>query len=335
MNILVTGGAGYVGSAVVERLDSDARVSAVLVVDNLSGSRTQFLFGGGRSGNGSASSSRLTKTRVREANILDAHERASLLKGMDVVAHAAGVTRHTQFYYEDVVYEQVNRWGTASLCNLLRGPGSTVRRVVYLSTTSVYGKDAVVEEGADSGSESSVAAPSDPYAISKFEGERYVAALGGARGAAAGEPGAVEPGAVEPVILRLGQVFGYNACVRTDTVVNSLIVSALQSGQVHIYGQGGQRKLFVALPFVVERIVEAALGAGDVPAAPLNLFQYELSVREVVDVVERALGRPLDRIHVSRDLNYGSLVSNLAGGPDKAEADLVAAVRGFQDAYRL
>ncbi len=312
MNILVTGGAGYIGSAVVERLDADARVSSVVVVDNLAGSRTQFLFGAGR----------LTKTRFREANILDAHEMASLLRGIDVVVHAAGVTRHTQFYYEDVVYEQVNRWGTASLCNLLRTPDATVRRVVYLSTTSVYGKDAVIEEG-------SVPAPSDPYAISKFEGERYVAALGGSQGAAS------EPGAVEPVILRLGQVFGYNACVRTDTVVNSLIVSALQSGQVHIYGQGGQRKLFVALPFVVERIVEAALRPLDVSAAPLNLFQHELSVREVVDVVEQALGRPLDRIHVSRDLNYGSLVSNLAGGPDQAEADLVAAVRGFQDAYRL
>ena len=321
MNILVTGGAGYIGSAVVERLDRDHRVGSVLVADSLSGSRTAFLFGGPR----------LAKTRFRETNILDTHEMASLLRGVDVVVHAAAVTRHTQFYFEDVVYEQVNRWGTAALCNLLREKESTVRRLIYLSTTSVYGKDAEV---------GSTPSPTDPYAISKFEGERYVESLAG--GAGAGGSGVGGSGAVEPVILRLAQVFGYNPCVRTDTVVNSLILGALQSGQVHIYGQGGQRKVFAELAHVADRVVDAALGewpsgrpVGLSAASGADILQYELSVRDVADLVERALGRTLDRIHVSRDINYGSLVSNQAAGPDEAAPAIAAAVAGFQEAFRL
>src|SRR3954470_17662630 len=127
MRVLVTGGAGYIGTELAAQLVAKPEVEKVIIYDNLSRLNYNLFLG----------------LRLRQHNklsfvkgeLLDSRALRKVLKDVDVVYHlAAKVT--TPFANVDAhVYEQVNHWGTAELVYAIEE--SNVKRVIYASSTGV------------------------------------------------------------------------------------------------------------------------------------------------------------------------------------------------------
>lgn len=236
MRILVTGGAGYLGAALVGRLARRDDVDEVIVYDNLSrGEQALFLFG---------TPGRTRPVRLVRADLLDTRRLSKALDGVDVVYHlAARVT--TPFAHGDIHgYDQVNRWGTAELGHLLEGAGGSVRRLVNVSSAAVYG-DTTAPAGLDT-----PPAPVSAYGASKWEGERLLERLAGQ---------------LELCQVRCANVYGHGVAMRFDAVVNRLLFEAHFCGRMTLDASGEQRRSFVhvdAAAAVLEALGEGTLGSG-------------------------------------------------------------------------
>jgi len=160
MNILITGGAGYIGTELVYTLGEMNEVESITVYDNLSrGNYNLFI------GHKVAS----PKVKFVQGEILDSRKLRNVLKNIDIVFHlAAKVT--TPFANTDGhIYEQTNHWGTAELTYALEE--SNVKQLVFLSSTGIYGNTTTpVNEG-------SLPQPDSFYSISKLRAERHVTRL--------------------------------------------------------------------------------------------------------------------------------------------------------------
>ena len=137
MKVLVTGGAGYIGTELISALIAKPEVEQVIVYDNLSRPNYNMFLG--------LRLQKHAKITFVKGELLDTRALRKVLKGVDVVYHlAAKVT--TPFANADAhSIEQVNHWGTAELVYAVED--SNVKRFIYTSSTGVYGssKDAVDE----------------------------------------------------------------------------------------------------------------------------------------------------------------------------------------------
>ena len=133
MQVLVTGGAGYIGTELVSQLIANPSVDQVVVYDNLSRPNYNLFLG--------LRLQRHHKLRFVKGELLDSRALKKALKGIDVVYHlAAKVT--TPFANADSHgYEQVNHWGTAEMVYAVEE--SQVKRFIYTSSTGVYGSSMI------------------------------------------------------------------------------------------------------------------------------------------------------------------------------------------------
>ncbi len=152
MRILVLGGLGYVGNALVQQLHNQEEVTSIHIYDNLLRGKEVLL----------QQSVKSDKIRVTEADILDNYQLKKALKEADVVVHLATVAHPIDHHY----MEQINHWGTANICNLIEE--NPVKRFVFLSTSDVYGsveKEITAE---------AIENPQTPFAKSMLRAEKYV-----------------------------------------------------------------------------------------------------------------------------------------------------------------
>lgn len=328
MRVLLTGGAGYIGTELVHRLAWNPQVEQVVVYDNLA-RRNYNLFMEGRLPAG--------KVEFVEAELLDTRRLGMHLKGMDVVFHLAAVVS-TPFSNENPhLFEQVNHWGTAELGYLLEE--SEVRRVVYASSSSVYGlrdqeagrgganAGVVGNEGPGEGEkgvgheEPDVPRPTSHYGISKLAGERMLTRLADR---------------LEVVVLRCGNVFGYSRSMRFDSVINRFMFYAHHQGRIHIHGDGTQQRPFVSIGRVVEAM-ERAGGVGE-PIGPgiYDLVEWNLSVGEIASHV-RELYPDVETLHVSPEMRMGGLRirPDAVLGAATPERPLARVLQEFHDGFSL
>lgn len=250
MKVLITGGAGYVGTKLVKQLAEKKDVDEVIVYDNLSRGNYNLFLG--------APITFGHKIRFIQGDILDSRQLRRIMKGVDVVYHlAAKVT--TPFANTDPhYYEQTNHWGTAELVYAIEE--SDVKLLIYLSSTSVYGSsDVIVNE------ESSLH-PRTFYGVSKMRAEEHVMRL-------------VEQG--RAVIIRSGNVYGHSRSMRFDAVVNRFAFETNFYNKISIQGSGRQKRAFVHVNDLVKDL--AALRNGEVPTDIYNLFGKNLSVLDLVN----------------------------------------------------
>ena len=251
MNILVTGGAGYVGTKLVKQLIKLEEVDKVIVYDNLSRGNYN-LFIGESIVNGH-------KVQFIQGEILDSRLLRKVLVGIDIVYHlAAKVT--TPFANTDPhFYEQINHWGTAELVYAIEE--SDVKKLIHLSSTSVYGSsDGVVNEG-------SPLNPRTFYGTAKKRGEEHVQRL-------------VEQG--KAIIIRSGNVYGYSKSMRFDAVINRFAFETNFHNRITIQGSGSQHRSFIHVNDLVFDL--ALLIQKEVPSDVYNLISKNLSILEIVDV---------------------------------------------------
>jgi UDP-glucose 4-epimerase len=273
MKILVTGGAGYIGTELIELLTSDERIKEVVVYDNLS--RNNFNYFLGTKINGGK------KLKFLKAELLDTRSLKKSLDGVDVVYHlAAKVT--TPFANDDPhLYEQVNHWGTAELVYAIEN--ASVKKVIYLSSSGVYGSSS------DSVNELAVPNPKTFYAISKLRGEEHMQRLNKK---------------LQVYILRCGNVYGYNRSMRFDAVINKFVFEAHFNKRITIHGDGNQSRSFIHIALTAKALHH--LLYAEVDAGTYNLVERSIKVIDVVDEL-KALIPDLEFIFINQHLKLSEL----------------------------
>jgi len=266
MRIFVTGGAGYIGTSLVEKLNSLPQVEEIIVYDNMSHNNIRFFFG----------SLRLKKVKFVKGDILNHIELSRHLKNIDVVYHLAGVVKSPYSLEDSLKYEQINQWGTANLVQYLENM-TTIRKFVFLSSASVYGFTGVEIDLMEVN-------PMNAYGRSKREAEKFVELLA--------------PD-IDVEIIRAGNVFGYNRTVRLDSVINRFIFESLCFGRIQIFGNGQQVRPFVHINNLTEELVQTLEPNKRNTSMIRNVIQFHKSINDLRDILVGAIEN-LEYIYVNQ-----------------------------------
>ena len=293
MRVLVTGGAGFIGSHLVDALVE--RGDEVVVLDNLSTGRLENLS---------------AAAELIEGDIADETTVAKAVAGCEVVYHQAALGSVARSVERPLLSDDANVHGTLAVLQGAHLAG--VRRVVMASSSSVYGGASQVPTP-----ESAPLVPRSPYAVTKLTGEHYARVFHELHG-------------LETVCLRYFNVFGPRQ--RPDSqyaAVIPLFIDALLAGRApSVHGDGRQSRDFT---FVADA-VQANLRAGAAPAGQCAGRAYNIargapsSLLELLDVLAEQVGvsvtphhtdpRPGDVRHshadisaARRDLGYEPSVS--------------------------
>lgn len=256
MKILVIGGAGYIGTALVERLAALSTVSKVVVYDNLSRGNYNLFLG--------EKLSETSALSLVQGDILDTRSLKKAMKDIDIVYHLAARVTTPYANLDPHIYEQVNHWGTAEVVSAVEESG--VKQLVYLSSTSVYGASEL------KANELTVPNPKTFYGTSKLRAEQHVQRL-------------VDKG--RAVTIRAGNVYGFNQSMRFDAVINRFAFEANFSKQISIQGSGKQSRAFVHIDAI--SYVLAAIPFETLPSDTYNLAMSNYSVLDLVDVFKELI----------------------------------------------
>ena len=240
MRVLVTGGAGFIGSHIVERLLADGHT--VRVLDNFSTGRHENL----------AFAKRGAPLEVVEGDIRNAHDVARAVAGVDGVFHEAALVSVPRSVEEPELSCDINAHGTARVFDAARQAG--VRRVVFASSAAVYGDTADLPV-----SERAAVHPVSPYGLDKLYTEQLAALHHALFG-------------LEAVPLRYFNVFGprQDPSSAYSGVISIFVTRLLAGTPITIYGDGEQTRDFVYVADVVEANLRAMFGAYRGPS-PLNV----------------------------------------------------------------
>jgi UDP-glucose 4-epimerase len=265
---LVTGGAGFIGSHIAQRLVDDG--AAVRVVDNLVSGRLENL------------DEIRDRVDVIVGDLVDPAVAARAVEGVDVVFHLAALGSVPRSIEDAWRSHDANVNATVRLLEACRA--ARVRRVVYSSSSSVYGDTPVLPK-----EESVEPLPRSPYAASKLSGEQYVLAY--ARG-----------GLVEGVALRYFNVFGPRQSPEGPyaAVIPRLFAAAVDGTPMRVFGDGEQTRDFTYIDNVVRANLLAAAGPTErVNGQVANVGAgARTSLLDLVDAVRRVTGRPIHVEHL-------------------------------------
>ena len=258
MNFLITGGAGFLGSALANRLVHNGH--QVRVLDDLSTGDPQELS---------------PEVHFIRGDVNDRPKLWTLLQDVDCVYHLAARVSVPESILYPREYNTVNVGGTVTLMEAMRDVG--VRRVVLISSGAVYGDQTVQPLR-----ESSIPRPSSPYAVSKLASEYYVHTIGALW-------------KIETVSLRVFNTYGPGQRIPPShaPVIPNFLRQAHQNGTLVIFGDGNQTRDYVFIEDVVNGMVSAA-DAPDVDQTVINIGSgRETSIIDLAHkVIEITGGHP-------------------------------------------
>jgi UDP-glucose 4-epimerase len=262
MRVLITGGAGFLGSALANRLAGQGHT--VLVLDDLTAGDPRRL----------APDVLLTRGDVRDVPKL-----WTLLQGVDCVYHLAARVRVPESIHYPSDYNAVNVGGTVAVMEAVRDTG--VRRVVFASSGALYG-----EQQQQPISETQAAKPNSPYGVSKIAAEYYVSTLGRLYD-------------IETVALRIFNAYGPGQELPPSypPVIPQLLRQAESGGSIVIFGDGSQTRDFVFLDDVLDALVLAAT-KDDANRQTINIGSgREISINELAQCVAKVTGKRVNVLH--------------------------------------
>lgn len=256
--ILVTGGAGFIGSNLVDALV--ARGYVVRVLDNLStGKRSNLPNDAG--------------VELIVGDVADAQTMRDAVLGCRAVVHLAAVASVQASVDDPVGTHQSNLVGTLNLCEAMREAG--VRRVLFASSAAVYGNNG---EGEPIGEETPKA-PLTPYAADKLASEHYLDFYRRQHG-------------IEPAIFRFFNIYGPRQDPSSPySGVISIFTERAQKGlPIAVFGDGEQTRDFVYVGDLVELLVQA-LESSVVPEGAVNVgLNQATSLNQLLDAVGDVIG---------------------------------------------
>jgi UDP-glucose 4-epimerase len=273
MNVLVTGGAGYIGHELVRELLSNEQVSKIVIYDNLS-ARNYNLF--------LNHNFPQKKISFIKGELLDSRKLKKVITDIDVVYHLAAKVSNPQAATEAHAYEQSNNWGTAELVYAVEE--SNVSKFIYVSSTSVYGSTQQLVDA------DYFPNPISFYGSSKLRGEAHVKRLFNK---------------IQTYIIRSANVFGYSDGMRFDTVINRFMFDANFNGRIQIQGNGDQVRSFVHIEKITN-VLHNLLKISDFPSGIYNLIGVNLTVNQVAEVVH-SLYPKMEMIYLNQHIKMPSL----------------------------
>jgi len=255
---LVTGGAGFIGSHIVQRLVE--RGEAVSVLDNLSTGKAENL------------AECRDRIEFTEGDLRDLDTVKRACRNVDYVLHQGALPSVPRSVENPIASNEVNVTGTLNVLLAARDEG--VRRVVYAGSSSSYGDAPTLPK-----LESMPANPWSPYAISKYTGELYCRMFPKLYG-------------TETVVLRYFNVFGprQDPTSQYAAVIPKFITALQRGGALTIFGDGEQSRDFT----YVANVVEANLLACDAPKAVGEVINIacgtRLSINQLVTMLHKIVG---------------------------------------------
>lgn len=277
MRFLVTGGAGFVGSHLVEALCADGGV--VHVLDDLSTGERSHLAAAERTG-------RLTFVQgdVRDRGLVK-----GLVGACDVVFHLAGAVGVARVADDPVGTWSRNVEGTAAV---LDACDRHARRCVVASTSEVYGPGARGVLSEDAPVRLEPAARRDVYAVSKLAGESLAVALHRASG-------------LPVVVVRLFNVVGPKQASRYGMVLPRFAAAAVRGEPLVVHGDGAQRRCFLHVHDAVAALRALAASAAAEGRIVNVGSDDEVAVLDLAHRVVEAAGTGAPIVHVPFEAVYG------------------------------
>ncbi|WP_440764029.1 NAD-dependent epimerase/dehydratase family protein [Natronorubrum sp. DTA7] len=265
MRVLVTGGCGYIGSALVPLLCDDERVDEVVVLDSLeSGSPANLR----RSiGDG---------LEFRRGDVREYGDVESAMRGVDSVVHLAAITGAASTHDRRDETFAVNRGGTE---NVLTAAGKLgVDSVVFASSCNNYGRAASTNID-----ETTEQDPLNPYAESKVASERLLT-------------DAIDDYGIDGTALRMSTNYGWSPGVRFNLVVNHFVFRGLTDRPLTVYGDGSNWRPFIHVEDAARAYAHAALEPESWPQLVYNVGSNDENYRiaEIAETVRDELDRDLD-----------------------------------------
>lgn len=284
--VLLVGGAGYVGSVLVEELL--ARGYSVRVFDRL-------YFGD------------VGIQHVRDRIDLVVGDmrvmNPSVLEGVQAVVNVGGLSNDPTAEYNPQANVEMNTKATLALGELARAAG--VSRYVFASSASIYDVGVSDHQRDVVLTEETPVAPRAAYSSSKYEAERGLLAMAGSDFC--------------PVILRKGTVFGWSPRLRYDLVVNTFVKDALSRGRITVHYGGEMWRPLVDVRDVARAYV-AAIEApdGEVRGQIFNIIYRNFRISELAIRVREVLRGLGEHVDVYPDFGYTGVRSYRISG-EKAE----------------
>jgi nucleoside-diphosphate-sugar epimerase len=266
MRALVTGGGGFIGSHIVDALLREGY--EVRVLDNFAtGDRRNLLHVAG-------------DVEIVEGDMRSFERAATAMQNVQLVFHQAALPSVPRSVADPLTTSEVNVTGTLNVLLAARDAG--VERVVYASSSSVYGS---VE--AERKHEDLPIAPMSPYAVAKYAGEANCRAFWKVYG-------------LEAVAIRYFNVFGPRQSPVSEyaAVIPNFIVAALLGEQPTIHGDGLQSRDFT----YIDNVVQANLLAASTPGVAGEVFNVAMgethSLLDLLRAIESIAGVDLNPLHV-------------------------------------
>ena len=258
MRVLVTGGGGFIGSHIVERLVVDGH--EVRVLDNFATGRRENLL------------EVADQIELVEGDIQSYERVHTAVRGCDIVLHQAALPSVPRSVQDPLTSNASNVTGTLNL--LLAARDSDVRRVVFASSSSVYGANPELPKR-----EELAPIPISPYAVAKLAAENYCRAFTTVYG-------------LETVALRYFNVFGprQDPLSQYAAVIPNFISAGLNGTQPTVFGDGEQSRDFT----YVENVVEANLLAAGAKGVAGRVYNVACGERITLNRLLTELGAALD-----------------------------------------
>ena len=258
--ILITGGAGFIGSNTVDLLIEKG--FDVCIVDNLSSGKSENINPGARFHDADVSEPGLEKIFMNEKP--------------DVVMHLAAQISLRKSFEDPVNDAKQNILGTMNV--LLASVACGARRIVYSSTAAVYGEPVRLPV-----SEMHPVNPQSPYGLDKYAAERYIEMFGRIHG-------------MEYMILRYSNVYGPRQDPLGEAGVISIFINSLLSGkQPLIFGDGGQTRDFVFVGDIASANMAAAKSSS---SGIYNVGTgKETSINELLRTISNLTGSAVEPLH--------------------------------------
>lgn len=287
MKYLITGGAGFIGSNIAQKLVEEGE--DVRILDNFSTGKRENI------------ASLLNKIELMEGDLRDLPTVQKAVKGMDYILHQGAIPSVPRSVASPIESNQANVNGTLNLLVEARDEG--IKRVVYASSSSVYGDTPRLPKREDMRPN-----PLSPYAVSKLAGEYYCQVFFKIYG-------------LETVCLRYFNVFGprQDPTSQYAAVVPKFITAMLSGQPPTIYGDGLQSRDFT----YIENVIKANLLAIQSPEASGKVYNAACGKRftllELVKTLNEILGTKIEPVHA--DPRSGDVKHSLAD-IDKAKAEI-------------
>jgi nucleoside-diphosphate-sugar epimerase len=266
-HVLVTGGAGFIGANLVRTLLE--RGDSVRVLDNFS--------------TGNRANLEDLDTEIVEGELRSYERVHNAVRGVEVVYHLGALGSVPRSVQDPLTSSAVNVEGTLNV--LLAARDESVRRVVFSSSTSIYGSTRLLPTPEDEPPD-----PISPYGVAKLAAERYCVSFSRVYES------------FESVVLRYFNVFGpLQSPFSQYAAVVPRFVTAIAAGEpVEIHGDGQQSRDFT----YVGNVVDATIRAGEAAGASGEIFNVAAgapaSVNTIADTIGEILGKPVERRHVPR-----------------------------------